>query len=154
MLAFILKINLKEPIKISGPKGKSKNLSLDEIGDCFDCFKGKWDLTGDLGKDFKFNIGLENDISSLLDRIDFNIGEIKTASNLPYSVQQNYCSLMRMGSLCPIEIATIIASLTAMIIFTWQELMNVRFDFFADLAINLILNPILNGLKLGIKPPL
>jgi hypothetical protein len=141
----------KEPIKISGPKGKSKNLSLDEIGDCFDCFKGKWDLTGDLGKDFKFNIGLENDISSLLDRIDFNIGEIKTASNLPYSVQQNYCSLMRMGSLCPIEIATIIASLTAMIIFTWQELMNVRFDFFADLAINLVLNPILNGLKLGIN---
>lgn len=141
----------KKTVKVSGPKDKYQEFTLSGIDSCFDCFKGKWDIQGKFAKDFKFNIGLEKDLSDLLDTIDFNLGEIKSATNLPYIIQQNYCSLMRIGSLCPVELSVIIGSLTSMIIFTWQELMNTRIDFLSDLAINLILKPILNGLKIGIN---
>jgi hypothetical protein len=137
----------KEPIALS-VKGRNFKFEYDDVwSNCFDCFfEGGWKNLGDT----KFSISAEFDASALLDQLDFLLNKLKYALDIEYTIKQNYCSLSRLGTLCPIELAFILGNLICLVRFVWQEnIVNFK-DLMFQLLASLIL-PLLNGVKASMK---
>jgi hypothetical protein len=139
----------KKPVKIK--RGKNGKIDYDPITieDCWKCFKVSWDGL----KDFSAGLDIEWDVKQALDNIEYMYNKINYAFDLPYLIQQNLCSLIRLGSLCPIELAFVLSSFLGLFMFTWKELMS--FDkagsFLKDLLFNGLLKPILGGLQVSLQ---
>jgi hypothetical protein len=111
----------KEPIKIRKPGGIEESFDMDRLADCWDCFASKW-KDPEFKQDFEADFKIEFKFNKLIANLESKWDKMKAALDVPYIVQQNYCSLMRLGSLCPTEILMLLAALTGMAIFTWEEL--------------------------------
>jgi len=137
----------KEPLNV-GFKGRKFHFEFDDVlSNCFDCFlDGAW---GGL-KSFKLGLEFEFDAKLLLDNLTFLFDKILNALDTEFLIKQNYCSLVRLGTLCPIEIAFLAASILAMIRFSWQEVVLNFSGFLGDL-IAMILGPLLAAIKLGLR---
>jgi hypothetical protein len=137
----------KEPLNV-GFKGRKFTFDYDDVlSNCFDCFlDGAWKGT----KSFKLGIEFEFDAAKLLNNLAFLLEKIMLALDTEFLIKQNYCSLARLGTLCPIEIAFLAASIMAMIRFTWQEVV-LNFSGFLGELIAMILGPLLDSLKLGLR---
>lgn len=146
----------KEPIKIRKPGGIEESFDMDQLEQCWDCFASKWE-DPEFKKDFECDFKLEFKFNKLIASLEAKWDKMKAALDIPYIVQQNYCSLMRLGSLCPTEILMLLAALTGMAIFTWEELFS-SFSFsglgasvggyLGLLFFNGFLKPILTALEL------
>lgn len=125
--------------------GRPARFTLSEIWEnCFDCFAGVWN--GDV--DFKFSIDIELRLKALLDVIQDLLDAIAYSIDLPGIILSNTCSLMRIGALCPIEIAFLISSLVALVRFTLSEVI-LNFEGFVGQLIAAVLKPMLNALELS-----
>lgn len=125
--------------------GRPESYTLSEIYEnCFDCFIGAWN--GDY--DFRFNLDVELRLKALLDVIQDLLDAIKYALDIEGIMLSNACSLMRLGVMCPIEIAFLLASLAALMRFALTE---VIFNFRGFLAqlISALLLPLFNALELA-----
>ena len=131
--------------------GRPEEFTFEEIWEnCFDCFADAW------GKPlFTFGLGIEIRAGGLLDVIKDLIKSIKYAIDIQGIIASNMCSLMRIGILCPIEIAFLTASLVSLLRFTITEVALGFKDFLLSL-ISAILLPLLNALEatasFGIAP--
>ena len=123
--------------------GRPEHFDVTKIWEnCFDCFAGAWN--GDI--DFKFNLGIEIRLKGLLDVVDDLLKSLKMAVDLPAIITSNMCSLMKLGMLCPIEIAFLIASLVALLRFCWTEVIKGIGGFLAQLAAAIIM-PLFGALE-------
>lgn len=125
--------------------GRPQSYNLSEIWEnCFDCFFAAW--TPDA--DFVLSLDIELRVNALLNTIQALLDAIKYALDLPAIITANMCSLMRLGVLCPIEIAFLLSSLTALLRFTIGEVV-LSFGDFLQALIAAILNPLLNALEVA-----
>jgi len=140
-------MNKKEPISLS-VKGRSFKFDYDDVwSNCFDCFfEGGWKNLGDT----KFSISAEFDASAVIDQFEFLHNKLKYALDIEYTIKQNYCSLSRLGTLCPIELAFILGNLISLVRFTWQENIVKINDLIFQILASLIL-PLLGGVKASMK---
>ncbi|NDB81132.1 MAG: hypothetical protein EB127_00055 [Alphaproteobacteria bacterium] len=136
------------PVNIK--RGKNGKVQYDPITieDCWKCFKLSWDGL----KDFSFGLDVEYDAKLALDNIEYMYSKINYAFDLPYLIRQNVCSLVRLGSLCPIELAFILSSFLGLAMFTWKEMFSLSAggSFLKDLLFNGLLKPILGGLQVSL----
>jgi hypothetical protein len=142
-------LNGKKPVQIK--RGKNGKVEYDPITieDCWKCFKLSWDGL----KDFSAGIDIEYDAKLALDNIEYMYKKINYAFDLPYLIQQNLCSLVRLGSLCPIELAFLLSSFLGLFMFTWKEMFSLSAagSFLKDLLFQGLLKPILGGLQIGLQ---
>jgi hypothetical protein len=142
----------KEPLRVKGRKQKIELVSWEYIENCYQCF---FDIKNAFGLSFDFNISgkFEFDYCNILKRLADDWEMLKAALDLPYLLQQNLCSLARLGLLCPIELLYIIASITGVIIYTWREIFSDQFGlgFLQDLVVTGILDPIIGSLEYGLR---
>ena len=130
-------------------KGRAYTFELSEVWEnCFDCFfKSSWDKL----LNFKFGLEFEIDLSGFLDMIADLIASMKFALDIPFMVKQNYCSLSRLGSLCPIELAFLLASTVALARLAWQSLIGMFTGGLLFELMALILNPLLFALSASLR---
>ena len=133
-------------IKIATVRGKKREYDKLLLS-CFSCFKGAWSLP----LDFKFGLAFELDTSKFIATINEVIKKIKYALDLPYLVKENFCSLVRLGALCPLELAFLIAAAVSNLIFAWQEVFSKFPDFLQQLAVSGILKPLLNMMQFSLR---
>lgn len=138
-----------KPVQIK--RGKNGKVEYDPINieECFKCFKVSWDGL----KDFSAGIDIEFDAKVALDNIQYMYDKINQAFDLPYQIQQNLCSMVRLGGLCPIELAFLLSSFLGLFMFTWKELFSFDLagNFLKDLLFNGLLKPILGGIQVGLN---
>lgn len=135
-----------DKVKIATVRGKKREYDKLLLS-CFSCFKGAWSLP----LDFKFGLAFELDTSKFIATINDVIKKIKYAIDLPYLVKQNFCSLVRLGALCPLELAFLIAAAVSNVIFAWQEVFSKFPDFLQQLAVSGILKPLLNMMQFSLR---
>lgn len=148
--------NIAKAGKIKSKVG-NRTIEAAPIKDCWECFGDSWKFPK---YDFSFGLDMELDIKKLLDSVEDGLAKINYALDLPYILQQNFCSLVRLGNLCPTEILFLIATFIGLALYTWQEIFSAEMlfggKFLMDLALVGILRPLLNALKLdmrfGVKP--
>ena len=133
-------------VKIATVRGKKREYDKLLLS-CFTCFKGAWSLP----LDFKFGLAFELDTSKFIATINDVIAKIKYALDLPYLIKQNFCSLVRLGALCPLELAFLIAAAVSNLIFAWQEVFSKFPDFLQQLAVSGILKPLLNMMQFSLR---
>jgi hypothetical protein len=140
----------KIPVKV---KGKVKFYDPFDVKDCYDCFlKGMWDPT------FEFGLIDEVQLMNALEGITALIDKLKYALDAPYFLLQNFCPLMRLGQLCPIELAFLLSTIVGYIRFVWLNAFSGKYwgGFLFDLLIGGILFPLLSAIRpalsIGIKP--
>ena len=161
----------KEPSKL---KARAIGEPAKDLGDliagwdgCYECFGGEWkklqdDLgnmkgPGDLfkGSDFVFGVDLELKMKEQLRITKALWDKIRFASDLEFQLKANYCSLLRLGSLCPLELLFVIASLGGLLVYTWAEVFsanaNFGLNFLRDLVMRGIIEPLLNLLQMSIR---
>jgi hypothetical protein len=134
---------------------------------CYSCFGGEWpklakklgDMKGpgDIfkGSDFVFGIDLEVKLKEQLEITKALLAKIRFASDIEFQLKANYCSLLRLGSLCPLELLFVIASLGGLLVYTWSEIFsanaNFGLNFLRDLIMRGIVEPLLNLLQMSIR---
>lgn len=139
--------NGKAPVRIK-VRNKKKKYEVYELDGCWDCFKNTWSLP----TDFKLGLDIEYDTDSSIKKLSETWEKIKAALDIPYLLKQNFCSLVRLGNLCPIELAFVISSLVGLIKITWTQLFSMDYKgFLVELAIEGILKPLLNALQIGLN---
>lgn len=125
--------------------GRPENYSAKELWtNCFDCFFNAWNPNSD----FAFNLDTEIRVSGLLDVLQDLINAMRYALDIPAIILSNICSLQRLGVLCPIEIAFLIASLVALLRFTINEVILGFPDFLEELVVALLI-PLLNIIEVS-----
>jgi hypothetical protein len=127
--------------------GRPESFTVSEIWEnCWDCFAGFWN--GET--DFALNLDIELRLEELINVLNDILKALAYSFDIPAIVLKNLCALFRLGFLCPIEIAFIIASLIAMIRFMISE---VIFDFkgFLSALLSAILLPLMNVLDVGVN---
>jgi hypothetical protein len=126
---------------------RPESFTIDEIlENCFDCFLEAWN--GDV--DFVLGLQVELRLRELLDTIDFLLDKIAQALDIPAMIRANLCSLLRLGVLCPIEIAFLIASFIGLVRFLITEVI-LNFKGFLFNLLAAILDPLLNALALSAR---
>ena len=148
--------NIAKAGKIKSKVG-NRTIEAAPIKDCWECFGDSWKFPK---YDFSFGLDMELDVKKLLDSIDDIKIKINYALDLPYVLQQNFCSLVRLGNLCPTEILFLIATFIGLALYTWQEIFSPEMlyggKFLVDLALVGILRPLLNilqvDMRFGVKP--
>lgn len=144
----------KEPYTVAKGKNNNKDYYLPDIfASCLDCFAKDFIDTGKFKKDFNLGLDFEYEAKELIDSLEFLIGKIKFAIDTESIFKQNLCSLARMGNLCPIEKAFIIASCISLLFFTWKEVFSNNFglDFLGQILIGGILQPALKLVDLSFR---
>ena len=137
----------KEPVRTIKVRNKNKKYQVVELEGCFECFQNAW---SDL-PDFKVNLDVEWDADQALKDLSASWEAIKAALDLPYLLQQNFCAMVRIGNLCPIELAFLISSIVALIKSTWAQLFSISWGFLAEVLFGGIIKPLLDSLKIGIN---
>ena len=137
----------KEPVRTIKVRNKDKKYQVAELEGCFECFKDAWKFL----PDFKVNLDVEWDTDKAIKDLKASWEAIKAALDLPYLLQQNFCAMVRIGNLCPIELAFLISSIVALIKSTWAQLFSMSWGFLAEVLFGGILKPILDTLKVGIN---
>jgi hypothetical protein len=126
---------------------RPESFTIDEIlENCFDCFLEAWN--GDI--DFVLGLQVELRLRELLDVLDFLLDKIALALDIPAMIRANLCSLLRLGILCPIEIAFLIASFIGLLRFLITEVI-LNFKGFLFNLLAAILDPLLNALALSAR---
>jgi hypothetical protein len=127
--------------------GRPESFSVAEIWEnCWDCFAGFWN--GET--DFALNLDIELRLDELINVLNDILKALAYSFDIPAIVLKNLCALFRLGFLCPIEIAFIIASLVAMIRFMISEVI-LDFKGFLFALLSAILLPLMNILDLGVN---
>lgn len=137
----------KAPVRIK-VRNKKKKYELYELDGCWDCFAKGWSFP----TDFKLGLDIEYDTDLSIKKLSQTWEKIKATLDIPYLLKQNFCALVRLGNLCPIELAFVISSLVGLIKITWTQLFSMDFKgFLVELAIEGILKPLLNALQIGLN---
>ena len=106
------------------------------------------------GNDFSFGVEIEAEIRKNLETAKALYEKIRFAADIEYHMKQNYCSLLRLGSLCPLEMLFILAALTGLFMFAWTEIFqkgNFGADLLLDIFLSGILLPLLRVLQMSLR---
>ena len=161
----------KEPSNVKaraiGEPAKSLGDLVTNWEGCYECFGGEWpklaDKLGDIkgpgdifkGSDFVFGVDLEVKLKEQLAITKALLDKIRFASDIEFQLKANYCSLLRLGSLCPLELLFVIASLGGLLVYTWSEIFsanaNFGLNFLRDLILRGVVEPLLNLLQMSIR---
>jgi hypothetical protein len=144
----------KEPYTVGKGKNNNKDYYLADIWDsCLDCFAKDFMDSGKFKKDFNLGLDFEYEAKELIDSLTYLIEKVKFAIDTEYIFKQNLCSLARLGNLCPIEKAYIIACCISLLFFTWKEVFENNFglDFLGQILIGGILQPALKLVDLSFR---
>ena len=122
---------------------RPEKFTIEEIlENCFDCFLNAWN--GEI--DFALGLDIELNLRAFMDALDFLLDKIALALDLGAMIRANLCSLLRIGILCPIELAFLIASFIGLLRFFITEVI-LDFKGFLFEILAALINPLLSALQ-------